>query len=928
MTRTLRPLVAAILLALVAPLVPSPAPVAAVDYLDPTFGSGGKTLISFENSMHATALALQSDGKIVVVGGEWKWGVARFKADGTLDTTFGGDGIVETDNGLSSWGPSAVAIQSDGKIVVVGFAELEGACCASIARYNTNGSLDSGFDGDGMRPIPFGTGSEVRGVAVQGDGKIVVAGNDASDIALARFTSAGALDATFGTGGTVTLDAGAVDRLAGVRLQSDGRIVAAGSIDNTFLVARFTSSGAPDATFDDDGIATVADGGYGGARALALQSDGKIVVAGSGTVARLTAAGALDPSFSDDGVATASLGSGIYLYGVAVMADGRILAIGETDGPDFGVVRFAADGWPDARLATDFGGYDRPHGIVIQPDGKFVVAGGGGGGSPPTSWALARYADLPPIKTLSVEPFSIDFGIHTLGTAADERNVSITNTGSGGVALSFELVVGSDPGLTADASACPATLAARASCDVVLRFEPVIDGPLQMDFRVHSDAENSFISIPLSGTAIKPPSSVTWSTRKAAGPAYTWNGGGAMARTLQSGTQRLHLAYATNRVNGAWAKDTGPYVGIYYIRSTTGATWSTPKRLNPTSQHAARLGLAAAGARVYATWVSQAKWVRYSGSTPRVLYVRVNTGHGASTAWKSTIRLTSTTGRVDYPTIAATGSDAHIAYTNSGTGAIRVASSRDGGATWSQLTIGSTSIATSDGRLGLPSVAVSGSTVVVAWISDTSGTVKLRVSTNRGVSWGTTETVGSQSTGAVSAAVRGTRIAVAWTTPNEVVVRQRLAGTWEAAKLISRLDPLQPYSPYGPQVVLQGTSSIGLAWSEERPGEFFAADLNWAESANGGALWFRTQAIARGSSGPAANDWPSVVWPTAGTRYIAWNGWTPYTSNYRLYFRTGTGIPVTPTVAPEVWTPSDGVALPWSEGDLAAVPGARTGPAE
>jgi hypothetical protein len=433
---------------------------------------------------------------------------------------------------------------------------------------------------------------------------------------------------------------------------------------------------------------------------------------------------------------------------------------------------------------------------------------------------------------------------------------------------------------------------------------------------------------------VKPPSGVTWSSRKLVGPNSTWNGGGALARTVQSGSQRLHVAYATYRINGAWAKNTGPYAGVYYIRSTTGSTWTTPKRINPTNQHAIRLGMAAAGSRVYATWVSQTKIINFSPTAPRVLYVRVNANHGASTAWKSTIRLTTTTGRVDYPTIAAYGNDVYIAYTDSNTGSVRLALSHDRGVTWKKIALGSTSIATSSGRLGLPSVAVNGSTVVVAWLSDVAGTVKARVSTDRGATWGSAVVVGSQSTGPLSVAVLGNRIAVAWTTPHHVVVRQRVAGAWQSARVVAEMDPGRPYGPYGPQVVLQGASSIGLAWGEELDGGAGFANLRWAESKDGGKLWFATQTLGSGQTTAEGNDWPSVLWPSAGTRLVVWNAWWPNSTDYRLMLRTGTGIPVSPAaalrVAPEwrassdIANPFDGTADPRLRGAMDAAAGSTS----
>src|SRR5262249_41291841 len=153
-----------------------------------------------------------------------------------------------------------------------------------------------------------------------------------------------------------------------------------------------------------------------------------------------------------------------------------------------------------------------------------------------------------------------------------------------------------------------------------------------------------------------------------AGPSYTWNEGAALGRTVVSGSQRLHAAYATDHIGSKWATDSGPYAGIYYVKSTTGATWTTPFRVNPSTQQSTELGLAAAGSRVYVTWVSQTKIVKFSPTAPRVLYVRVNTNHGAAANWRTTVRLSSTAGRVGVPTIAAAGTDVYVAWTSGNTG--------------------------------------------------------------------------------------------------------------------------------------------------------------------------------------------------------------------------------------------------------------------
>jgi hypothetical protein len=373
-------------------------------------------------------------------------------------------------------------------------------------------------------------------------------------------------------------------------------------------------------------------------------------------------------------------------------------------------------------------------------------------------------------------------------------------------------------------------------------------------------------------------------------------------------------------------KDTGPYLGVYYTRSTSGSTWSTPKRINPSTQHGNRVGLAAAGSRVYVTWVSQKKVIRYSPTAPRVLYVRVNTGHGAATKWRSTVRLTSTTGRVDFPTIAASGYDAYIAYTDAVTGSVKVVISHDRGASWKKRSLGTTTISTKDGKAGWPSVAVSGSTVAVAWVADSSGRILMRVSTDKGTTWGEIVEVSPQSNGSLSVAARGARIAVTWTTSDSLVaVRQLLDGTWGDAYVVQSCNPAGAPSQSSPAIVLQDPGRIAVAWSETVAGYTHRSNLCWAESADDGATWYQAQRLYAASSSSARrdNDWPSLAWPSAGTRYVVWNGWTYNTNNFRLYLRKGTGTPVGPTVTATVWQPDPAASAPVTDKSQAKLPAGR-----
>jgi uncharacterized delta-60 repeat protein len=216
--------------------------------LDPTFGVGGKVTTDFAG-IFDVAMALQADGKIVVVGdsvvgGFGDFALARYNADGTLDDSFGTSGKVTTDFGGDEDRAFDVAIQANGRIVVVGHSVAGDAVDFALARYNADGSLDDGGPNDSTPADTFGTSGKVTtdfggtidlatSVVLQADGKIVVAGSTfgggSEDFALARYNADGTLDDGFGTSGKVTTDFGGSDRATSVALQTDGKIVVAGS---------------------------------------------------------------------------------------------------------------------------------------------------------------------------------------------------------------------------------------------------------------------------------------------------------------------------------------------------------------------------------------------------------------------------------------------------------------------------------------------------------------------------------------------------------------------------------------------------------------------------------------------------------------------------------------------------------------------------
>src|SRR5919106_350284 len=209
--------------------------------LDPTFDGDGKVTTDFAgNRDRALAVAVQADGKIVTAGdtvaGSFDFALARYNTDGSLDATFDGDGKVNTDIAGSIDFAQAVALQGDGKIVAAGCLDCFSVSVGDFAlvRYNADGSLDATFDVDGKVTTDFaGSSDSALDVAIQGDGRIVAAGlanvSGDLDFALARYNTDGSLDATFdGEGKVNTNIAGNNEQARAVAIQGDGRIVAAG----------------------------------------------------------------------------------------------------------------------------------------------------------------------------------------------------------------------------------------------------------------------------------------------------------------------------------------------------------------------------------------------------------------------------------------------------------------------------------------------------------------------------------------------------------------------------------------------------------------------------------------------------------------------------------------------------------------------------
>ena len=337
--------------------------------LDEDFGTGGIVTTNLGGSDLAMDVALQPDGKIVVVGRSGSdWAIARYLTNGAVDDEFGpeGTGIVRTDfDGSTTDTANGVVVDPEGRIVVAGHARLLFQHDFAVARYDESGILDPSFGGDGLVTTDLGTNTDIaHDVALDADGRIIVGGEvrpSGGDFGLVRYESDGDVDTSFG-GGPVITDFGREELLKGIAVRpDDGKIVVAGSASSglsprDFALAMFDENGVPDTSIGDAGLVTtdVSPGqafGHDFAEDLAIQADGKIVLAGRNTsdtfqdlaIVRYTRDGVVDASFGGDGegvLLTDFHGGGDFGNDVALQPDGKIVAaVDASNGGGFSLAR-------------------------------------------------------------------------------------------------------------------------------------------------------------------------------------------------------------------------------------------------------------------------------------------------------------------------------------------------------------------------------------------------------------------------------------------------------------------------------------------------------------------------------------------------------------------------------------------------------------
>jgi uncharacterized delta-60 repeat protein len=258
----------------------------------PALGTNGVATYDNGNADTGWGVAIQDNGRIVVAGYSYNGTdndivVLRYNSDGSLDTGFGTNGIATYDNGSDDLS-YAVAVQNDGRIVVTGCSENGTDEDLVVLRYNSDGALDTGFGSVGVATYDNGNNDCGIAVAVQDDGRAVVTGRRGNgtdyDLVVLRYNRNGYLDNGFGSGGVAAYDNGNGDRGYAVDFQDDGRIVVVGrsykGTNADTVVLQFKTNGSLDNNFGPSGVATYGKGNVDIGNAVTLQDNGQITVAG------------------------------------------------------------------------------------------------------------------------------------------------------------------------------------------------------------------------------------------------------------------------------------------------------------------------------------------------------------------------------------------------------------------------------------------------------------------------------------------------------------------------------------------------------------------------------------------------------------------------------------------------------------------------
>jgi uncharacterized delta-60 repeat protein len=378
---------------------------------DTTFGSTGGISGTLDASVNLVSGRIQSDGKLVALmrnsGGKMQ--ISRFKPDGSSDMDFGTAGSAIVDFGVPYNYSGKLAFSPDGKIIAIGIIGSSPNTDIGLVRLNTNGQLDNSFDTDGKQVLDFGADDNASQIIVAGDKLLVLGVAVAGDLAVARFKTDGTLDTGFDTDGKLTIDLGGTDAPGAIAVQTDGKILVAGrsrtgvspDITNAFAVARVTDSGQLDTSFDTDGkqaipvtVSSATFSGNANLTALNVLAGGKILLVGDATdpssktqkytAVQLLANGQSDASFGTAGQVLVGGPNGDYGARTLILPDGRIMLVGNSggvysNGYQLYLVRLTAVGALDTTFGTGGRSYIYPwfsfdvFDTSLLSDGKILV---------------------------------------------------------------------------------------------------------------------------------------------------------------------------------------------------------------------------------------------------------------------------------------------------------------------------------------------------------------------------------------------------------------------------------------------------------------------------------------------------------------------------------------------------------------------------
>ncbi len=411
---------------------------------DANFGSSGKVILTDSYHTDSYQSDMQSTGKLIVVGGivtpltfVGNIKIVRLNDNGTLDATFDTDGVLIIDLPAITEDAKCVKVLSNDKIIVAGvYADGSPSNYPFVLRLNSDGTMDNSFDSDGYTTI---LGMYVpRDIVIQNDGKIVIL----TTSGLFRLNTDGSLDTSFDTDGKFEFN---IDFFTpnGLALQSDGKFLVAGGFDDNSVILRINSNGTFDASFGMSGIVTlnINTSNDDIAKSICVLEDGNIVIAGNATgqayVAKLNATdGSLNTSFSLDGIETfiftGALNSLLSSIKEDTVTNDIIVAGTGLYGTKgfFVMARFSVAGSNEAIVAAQMDeGTSEVRNIYIQPDRKIVLTGYSYDNSDQTNFTLARF--VPDFNTLisSVTSADINLGINLFPNPASHSiNVHSTNS--------------------------------------------------------------------------------------------------------------------------------------------------------------------------------------------------------------------------------------------------------------------------------------------------------------------------------------------------------------------------------------------------------------------------------------------------------------------------------------------------------------------